>query len=464
VGYGGHAYGSSAYGSSAAPSGGPDGGEATVAGVGATSAAATVTAGSSTTGVGATSATGAALGHYPVEVLSDDPLIYWRLGESSGTTAADDSGNSRDGTYVNTPTLGVAGALAGDADTAVLLDHAAIEHVEIADAAWMDVANVSVEFWFKATDTAADGSVTLATRGGVPGQSGDPSWYAGLQSNGRAEFEVYNASGFPESAVSTAAYDDSEWHHFVGTHDGTTIRLYIDGAEVDTTAWAHNVASGDIPITVGRRNSGTYTVEQSVDEFAVYGAALSSTRVLAHYLAGVGSATGTAGSAGAGSTTAVATLVATASAAGVGTVAAAPSGLTTGAAAAAGEGSVTADASLIIAGTASAAGVGAVTALSGGLGSDVAGEGAVTAVVTLVAGAAATGVGAVTVAGESTANITAWTADASQGTGGVCEWSIVVEVDVVTDPTAELGWYPIRTNRVTWPAITVDGNGRPVEA
>jgi len=52
-------------------------------------------------------------------VLGDGPIAYWRLGEPSGTNANDETANNRDGTYVNTPTLGVAGNLVGDSDTAV---------------------------------------------------------------------------------------------------------------------------------------------------------------------------------------------------------------------------------------------------------------------------------------------------------------------------------------------------------
>lgn len=58
-------------------------------------------------------------------------------------------------------------------------------------------------------------------------------------------------------------------------------------------------------------------------------------------------------------------------------------------------------------------------------------------------------------------NVTAWTEDQSLGTGGVCEWVIEVEIEP-PDPTPESGWQPIRTNKVTWPSITVDAYGRPV--
>src|SRR5579884_2767042 len=48
---------------------------------------------------------------YRDSVLADLPWAYWQFGELSGTTALDSSGNHRDATYVNGPTLGVSGPL-----------------------------------------------------------------------------------------------------------------------------------------------------------------------------------------------------------------------------------------------------------------------------------------------------------------------------------------------------------------
>ena len=36
---------------------------------------------------------------YAAEVLADGPSMYWRMGETSGTSAADASGNGKVGTY-----------------------------------------------------------------------------------------------------------------------------------------------------------------------------------------------------------------------------------------------------------------------------------------------------------------------------------------------------------------------------
>jgi len=60
---------------------------------------------------------------YDTAITADAPAGYWRLGESSGTTASDASGNARHGTYVGAVTLGQTGALTGDLNTAIVLNN-----------------------------------------------------------------------------------------------------------------------------------------------------------------------------------------------------------------------------------------------------------------------------------------------------------------------------------------------------
>ena len=51
---------------------------------------------------------------YQAEVLADGPAGYWRLGEASGTVAADTSPNANSGAYVSGPTLGAPAPLVAD--------------------------------------------------------------------------------------------------------------------------------------------------------------------------------------------------------------------------------------------------------------------------------------------------------------------------------------------------------------
>jgi hypothetical protein len=71
---------------------------------------------------------------YRAEVLADAPLLYWRLGDTVGSSAASEvaaDGGVGAGTYLGTVKLGQPGAIAGDPDLAV--DFAAEGRVLIDD-------------------------------------------------------------------------------------------------------------------------------------------------------------------------------------------------------------------------------------------------------------------------------------------------------------------------------------------
>lgn len=60
-----------------------------------------------------------ALSTFSSTLLDAGPVGYWRLGETTGTTANDTSGHSHPGTYVGAPTLGAPGSIGGDTNGAV---------------------------------------------------------------------------------------------------------------------------------------------------------------------------------------------------------------------------------------------------------------------------------------------------------------------------------------------------------
>ena len=99
---------------------------------------------------------------YSAAVLTDNPVSYWRLGESSGTTAADESG-ANPGTYLNSPTLGAPSLLASDtADTAVSFD-GVNDTVKVPSSPSLELGStLSLEAWIK-PKTALPSSGTFAS-------------------------------------------------------------------------------------------------------------------------------------------------------------------------------------------------------------------------------------------------------------------------------------------------------------
>lgn len=213
---------------------------------------------------------------YSAEVLTDTPIGYWRLGDSAaGTAAADSSGNARPGVTGAggaKPTLGVAGLLTGDADTAATFNG---QRIDVADDAAWDVAVLTVE----AVVQMGTSSNPRAIIGRDDGASAK-SWTFGTSSAGKVQLVILTNAGSFAFAESATSVHDNAVHHVAATFDGTTIQVYLDGAasgSATTTALVPGVNAQPLLIgTTGGVNIGT------LDEVAFYGAALSAARMAVH--------------------------------------------------------------------------------------------------------------------------------------------------------------------------------------
>jgi hypothetical protein len=52
-------------------------------------------------------------------ILADHPIMYWRLGETAGPFACEESVNRRDTTHIGSPSLGLPRAIAYDSNSSV---------------------------------------------------------------------------------------------------------------------------------------------------------------------------------------------------------------------------------------------------------------------------------------------------------------------------------------------------------
>jgi hypothetical protein len=74
------------------------------------------------------------------------------------------------------------------------------------------------------------------------------------------------------------------WHHVAGTYDGSIMRMYLDGVEVENLAVSGTVAAGSIVLIGG---SSIATMDGLIDEMSIYNRALTSAEVLAIYNADI---------------------------------------------------------------------------------------------------------------------------------------------------------------------------------
>jgi len=216
------------------------------------------------------------LGYMPL-VLADAPVAYWRLGESSGTTATDEVG-SFNGTYVNSPTLGVSGRMANN--TAVTFASASSQDITIGDISAADAGDATYAIWVKTSTASAQYAMSegLST-------SNNNQCRLGVNSSGKAIAEVIIPVPVTTFTVTgTTTINDGGWYHLALVKTGTTLRLYVNGREEGTAATGLGSFSVDrATIAAARASSTSNYWNGTLDEPAIWRRALTATEILEHY-------------------------------------------------------------------------------------------------------------------------------------------------------------------------------------
>jgi hypothetical protein len=174
-------------------------------------------------------------------LVADGPDEYYRMAETTGTVAADSSGNARNGTFTGSYTLGTVGACG----TGTTLPGGAAGNI-ITPTPFVNPTVYSLAVWFK---TATAGGTTTGRLAGfgsaASGGSGSYDRHIYLSSNGKLNFgaaTILVVLPIPTVLTSTATYNDAKWHYTVATQSAAGMKLYVDGALVasNTTTTSQN--------------------------------------------------------------------------------------------------------------------------------------------------------------------------------------------------------------------------------
>lgn len=173
------------------------------------------------------------------------------------------------------------GAIADSPDTSAYFDGAS-GYISVASPSSLATGNGAwaLEAWVY---LPANPVTTAACVAGI-GTSGTSKSTAQLQiqTSGAPTLNVSGASITGASALSL-----NTWHHLVGTYDGTTLRLYVDGVSVGSaTPGALTLTGAFATIGVYPNTAPTVFFKGWMDEVAFYNANLSSGQVSSHYSAG----------------------------------------------------------------------------------------------------------------------------------------------------------------------------------
>lgn len=214
---------------------------------------------------------------YAQAVLADGPSGYWRLGESSGTQAADAAGTSA-GTYRNGVLLGQTSLVRTDANAAARFD-GVNDHVAIPFSSAVDASTaLSMEAWIKPNALPAAGQfATIATK---------PESFSMQFYGNQLEFTVIQAGARKRLRANAGTIVAGQTYHVVGTYDGNQQKLYINGKLAPSRAQTGNITQNSNGFYIGSWDGTKEFFNGWIDDLAIYKTPLTAQRADAHYTAG----------------------------------------------------------------------------------------------------------------------------------------------------------------------------------
>ena len=228
-----------------------------------------------------------------IDVVNEDsPIGFWMFDETSGTTADDRSANSNDMTIRNGVVLNDPTGLAGIPKA---FDFDGTNDVcDTALAATFNIApnsNWSYEMWVRTTSTTS-----FASPGVWKGLSDQETaaFYCNVAASGRVGVRFMNSTNTGLVLLETASgsFNDGNWHHLVATGASAgNVLLYVDAVQVASSSAGRSSQSTNRQITAGANATADTSFADYIDAdiaaVAVYNTALNSTRITAHYNAGI---------------------------------------------------------------------------------------------------------------------------------------------------------------------------------
>jgi hypothetical protein len=168
--------------------------------------------------------------------------------------------------------------VAGDSSGSVKFTNASTT-VDNGALAGLPSTAISAEAWFRIGAHANWIDFVRHAWGGTGGHG----WTLFSDSNGRLSWGLWRSGG-AQQLVSHVGLKTNVVYQAVGTYDGNTLRLFVDGALVASRA------VGALPLNTSNRSVLTGAVDTSagvwIDDLALYGRALTAAQVATHYQAG----------------------------------------------------------------------------------------------------------------------------------------------------------------------------------
>jgi hypothetical protein len=209
------------------------------------------------------------------------PVAYWKLDATSGTTAADASGNGNTGTLVNGSTWTTAGYINGGLQFDGTNDFVSVPSTT---ALKYTGGELTLGAWIRLDAEETTGGWLLSK---AWNNSGQYNFWLRLGADNKVSFALQpELPGATEITTSTALLT-GRWYHIAATVDTAKVMtLYIDGAAVASgvhsiTSWA--ATDSNMALTLGTINANavgsSYCIDGIMDNVRIFNQALNAAEV-----------------------------------------------------------------------------------------------------------------------------------------------------------------------------------------
>ena len=209
-----------------------------------------------------------------------DLFLHLKLDETSGTTAADSSGNGWDATTVNSPAW-----TTGTLGNAINLTSASSQYLTLPAGVVSTLDDCTFAAWVKATTQSTWQRIFDFGTGTTNYMFLTTQYSSTSGSNNRMRFAITTGGGAGEQSIlSTVAVGTGVWVHVAVTLSGGTGNLYINGSLAGSTT-GMTLKPSSLGVTtqnyIGKSQYADPYFNGIVDDFRIYRRALSSSEIAA---------------------------------------------------------------------------------------------------------------------------------------------------------------------------------------
>jgi uncharacterized repeat protein (TIGR02543 family) len=213
--------------------------------------------------------------------LSTGLVGYWKL-----------DGSAADATGVNNGSLvGTPPSATGKIGTAYTFAPSPNYYISIANSTSLNIQTntITLSAWVKPT---SNGVQMIVSKISGVGTHNYPYFQYNLQLNQEStlypRFFLSIGGTAYFAASSSVSMNLNQWYHIAGTYDGTTMRLYLNGSQIATTAVTGNITSYSTPVYIAANGAIGEKFIGTIDEVGIWNRTLTASEVSQLYNSGNG--------------------------------------------------------------------------------------------------------------------------------------------------------------------------------